>query len=54
MTYYINIYEMGPNGRQFLGSYSKVRHPNVYALYRLRVTPKAGCTIQDVLGWRHG
>jgi hypothetical protein len=54
MTYYINVYEMEPGGRQFLGAYSKANIHNKHALYRLRITPKDGCTIKDVVGWKYG
>jgi hypothetical protein len=47
MTYYINVYQMGPGGRQFLGkavdskSLSDEMAYCGHAIYRLRVKPKA-------------
>lgn len=49
MTYFINVYKLAP-GKNFLGSHSPVGIPNKHALYRLRVTPKEGVTIRDVMG----
>lgn len=54
MTYFVNVYQIPNDGRRFLGhaisdevvSICRAR-PNV--VYRLRVTPKEGFTITDVM-----
>jgi hypothetical protein len=55
MTYFANVYQIPNDGRRWLGHAFGSEHlvktlgrPNV--VYRLRITPKPGFTIADVVG----
>jgi hypothetical protein len=47
--FYVNVYQLSP-GRHFLGAPSAGPIYSNHAVYRLRVTPKAGVSIRDVVG----